>query len=191
MPAEHIAISREKVRAFLNEAWLAEHGIDLVSQLDEIYSVGSGWNRQNSVVIIDGGDSLTREWVAHAVLFRCITNNSSEGVFGALALRANEIIAKFIQFGEERSVMLENLQRAPVLLINDISEYQPPTANSYGNVYFDEMLRGRHVGKRPTILSFAETDIETRNYGAVSRFLDEIVKNQQSPLRKIFRFRLN
>lgn len=189
IPVEHIGITKEQVIAKLDEAWMRQNGCRLKEWIDDIYNPHSNWANNRTVILLDGGTIVDRAYVSQAFLFRAIVNNASRAKSNCLTKRSDELVMGLAQWGERRDEILKTMIRVQCLLISEISG-QTPSSATLANIYFNELLQARQDENRPTILTFAIPDIEKRNHGEFSRLLDEIVKQPNLGLRKVYRFRL-
>ena len=189
IPVEHIGLTKEHVRSKLDEPWMHENKCQLQTWLDDIYNIHSSWSKTRTVILIDGGSSIDRAYVGQAFLYRAIVNNACKAMSSALTKRSDELVTGLSQWGESRSAILENMSDVQCLLISEVSG-QAPNSAALGNIYFNELFQNRQEANRPTILTFTIPDIEKRSHGEFSRLLDEIIKQQHSPLRRVYRFRL-
>ena len=187
---EHIAINQQQIQRLIDEPWMCQNRGNWVNWLKDIFDVHSTWAQTRQVILIEGATIAEREMVAQTFLYRSIVNNAAIGLANASVRRAEELIRVFSQFGDDRTELLELLRRIQCLLITEIEKQYTPQRASLGNLYFNELLQTRLDANRPTILTFANLNIQERSYGEFSRLLDEIIQRPEQGLRKVYHFRL-
>jgi hypothetical protein len=195
IPIEEFPTAQSKVRSRLDEKWHASSDFPIDDQLNNLYDIKSDWARTRSLILIEGGSLGVRAKVGHAILYRSIVNNAASANGSALVKSCEELVRDFGQFGDARAVLQDILCNIQCLLIAELDLNLYPKNAAYANVYFEELIQTRQISNRPTIITFAQENIDSakgdRNYSLFSRTLDAAIKNPNNGSRRIYHFRCN
>jgi hypothetical protein len=185
---ESIGVPEGKIEELLNDEYYQDSGIMSTAISNYIYKAKTNWTDKGIFILVDGGNSKTRERMAEICLFRFLVYNSIKDGNPAFRVRMSEIISRFSTFSQSRFVFGKEMSNIPCLFIQEVDTIESPRTSNDCTFLLDSMLYYRKKHSLPTIISLSSTSETFVSPGSFGKCFLEILQNKE--MKEVFRIRV-
>lgn len=155
----------------------------LVQTMNDLVKMVKERARSNLTIFICGGTSDHRKKMGQYLMSKAVLMNLSEvGDIGA-TLSYSDIIRRFNNYNDERSMLAENMKLIPCLFISELDPNILPKTEVDAQAYFNSVFESRRDNNRFTIVSVISGTWDifstTKAWGAI---FSEMMDNPKIPL---------
>lgn len=170
--------SPEETESQLNFPEYRSLGVNTGTLVQDILD-GRTWGRRASSIIIEGGNTLSRERFANVCLAMGLMANIKEDGEILARIHMSQIIPVFNSFEETRFEMINRLSGVRILLIEEIDPPQITTTRNDMKYMVDSVLLNRKSKGIPTIITLSRRSGEYKTQD-LGRMLQQMIQSTHS-----------
>lgn len=180
-----IGFSMNKFKEILDENY---HDGNVAMLSDRIYHAGQNWANKGVCILVDGGESGSREIFGGACLFRFIASNAYLPGELVMNIRMSETIINLSTFDQSRFEMAKKMSEVPCLLIQEVDLREHPRDTNDCIMLLDSILFNRIRHNKPTIFTLSQTRDEFGSPAIFGKIFRDVIASRN--INEVWNIRL-